>query len=261
MQKIKIIPKPSKALKVLKKHAPGVALVGGGIGLCSAVVTSSVAAVKSVRLIDAEEEKLGRKLEFKEKAQLCWKTYLPTLLLTFTSSASLIYSGVRSNHDLKAAGLLYTASEAARQNLEEALINKYGEKKFNDIQDEAAKMYHHDHPAPAYVPKFGLADVHFIDSRCNRHFIADKVFFDAGINRANAGLLQDGELTFNEVYDYISDDFDHDWIGDHLRFVYDPDNGKNDLIKTYLTWDDPDENGLPVAIINYRTKTYARDLR
>lgn len=257
MQKIKLVPKSSKALRVIKRNAPGIALIGGGVGFCGAVVTSSIAAVKSVRLIDAEEQRLGRKLTLKEKVKLCGKNYLPTMLLVCASGTSLAFSGVRYKYDLKQAGLLYTASETARKNLENAITKKYGEKKLTDIRDDAARQYVAEHPVlpGEYILDTGLGNKLCYDSLTGRKFLCSEEGIKHGINEANAKLHDYEELSFDGFWECVSEKFGETVIGKHIGWRYeDRKTGKAVTIKLYVSYmNDPDGGSEPVLVIGYST--------
>ena len=256
MKSIAINVKSSKMLRTVKRNAPAVALIGGGVGLGCAVVTSSIAAVKSIRLIDAEEKRLGRKLTFKEKVKLCGKNYLPTMLLVCASGASLAFSGKKYAKNLKEAGLLYAASEAARQSLEENIVKRFGQKKFNDVQDDVAKQYLEEHPVDidADMITVGTGNVIFKDMLSGRTFRGDKASVDRGWNNANAMLLERGAISYNDAWDCVSPDFDPIGLGDDVGFnAKDRRTGNVSLIRTYYTWID-NGKGDPICLINYRTR-------
>lgn len=257
MQKIKLVAKSGKLMRGIKQNVPGIALIGGGVGLCGAVVTSSIAAVKSVRLIDAEEQRLGRKLTLKEKVKLCGKNYLPTMLLVCASGTSLAFSGVRYKYDLKQAGLLYTASETARKNLENAIAKKYGEKKLTDIRDEAARQYVAEHPVlpGEHVLDTGLGNKLCYDLLTGRKFLCDPEAIKSGINEANVRLHDYEELSFDGLWECVSEKFGETVIGQHIGWRYeDRQTSKGTTIKVHMSYmDDPDGGTEPVVGIGYVT--------
>ena len=255
-RQIAIVSKSPKILRTISRNAPGIALVYGGVGMLGAVVTSSVAAIKSVRLIDAEEKKRGEKLTTKEKVQLCWKNYILTTLLTLTSEASLIFSGKKYAANLKQASLLYAASEAARQSLEENVIKRFGEKKFNDLQDDVAAQYAEKHPI---TERTEIIDTHkgttlCLDTLSGRYFYCDIQTIKAGLNAANAMLLDNDYISYNMLWECISSEFEDIGFGEDVGWnIMDKRTNERNLIKLTYTYR-ADENGNPKLIIGYRNR-------
>jgi hypothetical protein len=252
--KIAIATKSSKLMRAVKRNAPGIALIGGGIGLCGAVVTSSIAAVKSVRMVDAEERKLGRKLTFKEKIKLCGKNYIPTMLLVCTSGASLAFSGKNYAKNLKEAGVLYAASEAARKSLEENVIKRFGQKKFNDIQYEADKQYLEEHPVieEDIIIDIGGGNLIFEDTLSGRRFRGGTSTVEKGFLYANNKLIECDCLDYNEVWDCISPNFNPIGFGKRVGWKSrDPQTGRATPIKFYIDWVDIGREH-PIGLIKYR---------
>lgn len=124
-----------KLLKSLKKHSSPI-LTGLGISLdVTCAVLTGQAMVKAHRIIEAEADKLGRRLTNEEKVKLTWKLFLLPVGFGMAGAGCHIGSNIASHKKQMALMGIATASETAYTKLKDQIPEIVSPKKAKDIKE------------------------------------------------------------------------------------------------------------------------------
>jgi len=124
-----------KASDIYQKHA---AKIWTGVCVTGAIflpITSATAAIKSIRLIDAEEARLKRKLKYGEKIKLCWKCWFGTVAAVGITAGSALMS---LNESEKKIALMATGIQVLSETNKNDILNKVEEVAGKKKRDEVA---------------------------------------------------------------------------------------------------------------------------
>ena len=122
-------------LRGLKKHSSPI-LTGVGISLdVTCAVLTGQAMVKANRIIEAEADKLGRKLTNEEKIKLTWKLFLLPAGFGLAGAGCHIGSNIASHKKQMALVGIATASETAYSKLKNQIPEMVSPKKAKEIKE------------------------------------------------------------------------------------------------------------------------------
>lgn len=192
-----------KISDIYEKHAPRIwtgVCVAGAIFL---PITSATAAIKSVRMIDAEEERLKRKLTVSEKIKLCWKSWIATTAAVGITAGSALMSLEESE---KRIALMATGIQVLSEANKTDILNKVeevaGKKKSDEISNRLAEdrvkgMAFEN----AQHTKFG--DEPWLEPITGTDWIGDRNSLDAAVLRVNERFMEGEEVIFKDLFDEI----------------------------------------------------------
>lgn len=231
--------------KSLRKHSPEI-LTGIGIaGMLTATVMAVKATPKAIKLIENKKDELGAdKLTVAETVKTTWKCYIPTAVLSISSTLCLIgasSTNMRRNSALAAA---YTLSEATLKEYREKVTETIGEKKEQAICDSIAKDKLEHDPVREVILTEKCGSTICYDVISGRYFKSDKDAINRAVNELNRKMRDENYITLNEFYYEIG--LDGTKLGDDLGWTI--DKGYIDLdFSSHL-----DANGTPCLVIDYR---------
>lgn len=170
----------------------------------SGVVSTAVLAVKGTPLaitkIQSREEELDRILNKKEMVKETWKCYIPAAVSGGLTIGSILY--LNNTHSKATAALagLYTLSDKAFTEYKEEVKSLLGEKTDIKIRD-AVRQKRIDKSDPGDII-IANADGNMLcyDEITGRYFKSDIEKIRRIINDVNARLIQDGEISLNDLY-------------------------------------------------------------
>ena len=136
-----------------------------------------------------------------DKVKVAGPVYLPAFGMLLLSTGCII--GGCAVGERKAAILtsLYTASETALMQYEEAAVKKLGVEKAQEIQDAVAADICEKHPiVEADVIATGKGDQLFMEPLTARYFTSSKVNIEAAVNRINKMIISDMWVSANDWF-------------------------------------------------------------
>lgn len=142
---------------IYAEHAPRIWTGVCVTGVIFLPFMSANAMAKSIRLIEVEEERLGRKLKKREVFKLCWKCWLGTTVTTGVAAGSALMSLEESEKKIAImATSIQVLSEANKTDILNKVEEVAGKKKRNEVEnrlaDEQGKTFCEDN---AQYNKFG----------------------------------------------------------------------------------------------------------
>lgn len=201
-------------------------MIGGGI---VAMGSSVVLAVKATplaldRLDDKAEQEMCEPCDLtaKERISACWKVYTPAAT-AFIMGAGMIVGGhvvqLRKTAAIASAAALTerafqeyrrVAMEQLGDTGNQAVRERLAERKAANVKDLSMN--------DADIPLEGMADVRCLEPISGRVFSSTQSKIEKAINDANAQLLEDGNLSLNDLNDQLG--LDHIPPGDEIGWNY-----------------------------------------
>ena len=187
------------------EHSP-VILVGIGItGMISATVLAVRSTPKAMELIEEKKEELDTdELTKREIIKTCWKCYIPTMVSTGVSIASLIGANSVNSKRNAALATAYKISEKAYNEYKEKVIETIGEKEEKNIREKIAEEKIQKNPLKNNeVIITGNGDTLCYDSISGRYFECNMDKIRKAENILNRMLVTDMYASLNDFYDLI----------------------------------------------------------
>lgn len=209
-----------------EKHTPEL-LTGVGItGVITTIALTVMATIKSVRLLDDEKERRIRdnpqgdnvvRLTPKEAAAIIWKPCLLPLITGTASAACLIASNAVNSKRSAALTAAYAITETAFRDYRGKVVDIVGNKKEDEIHTAIIQDKIEKNPVSKTEVIFtGDGTMLCYDAFAGRYFQSDRNKIEKAVNEVNRIILDDGEATLNEFYDYIG--LEHTEIGEVLMW-------------------------------------------
>lgn len=232
--------------RAAKRNAPVISLVIAGVSFVGATISAIKATSVSVRQIDKATEEKGEKLSAKEIIKACGKNYIPTALATATGVTALVIGGRGYHTRYKSVAALLAATETSKKQLEEVVLEKFGEKKFEEVQNEVAKKQLETDPvSKSSVYSTGKGTTLCKDSLSGRYFRCDIEQIKRGLNAFNERLLKCECLDYNELFYCIDPRMEEISFGGDVGW-----NIRDGLLTLHYTTQLAD-TGEPCLVISY----------
>lgn len=197
-----------KAGNFLQKNSPYILTGLGCAGVVSTAVMTGKAAVKAHDRIKQEREELEKKYEcetidpdFKTKAKLTWKYFIPPAIMGCSSVACII--GAQSVNTRRHAALasLYTLSEQTLKDYRENVVELVGknkeEKAYEKVQQDRLIS---DPPKDGSIILTGKGKTLFQDSYSGRFFKSDIETLRRIENELNHNIVHQLWVSVNDLY-------------------------------------------------------------
>lgn len=231
-------------------------LTGLGVtGLISTAVLTGKASIKAYKYVDEYEnhilpnESEEKKIEYFDNARLnrfklCWKYYIPPVVMGCVSAACIVGSNVSNSKQKAAIAGLYSLTEKTLNDYREKVIEKIGENKEEKIRSEVAQKRLDDHPVREdKIIMTGKGEHLCFDSVSGRYFKSDIEKIRKFQNDLNEARLSGNMWTpVNDFYYLVgleptSIGEDIGWtVDDDIRFAFDSKiatNGEPCLVISY----------------------------
>lgn len=232
--------------KAAKRNAPVISLVIAGVSFVGATISAIKATSVSVRQVEKATEEKGEELTAKEIIKTCGKNYIPTALATATGIAGLVMGGRGYHTRYKSVAALLAATETSKKQLEDVILEKFGEKKFEEVQSEVAKKQLEADPvSKADIYCTGKGTTLCKDSLSGRYFRCDIEQIKRGLNHFNERLLSCEYLDYNELFYCIDPAMEEISFGGDVGW-----NIRDGLLKLHYTSQLTD-TGEPCLVISY----------
>lgn len=169
------------------------------------VITTPILAVgvtpKVMRIIQNEEEYLGRPLTKPEIFKLVWKYYVPATGVGISSIGCIIgANSINTKRNAALAGL-YSLTETAFKEYQAKIVETIGQNKELKVRDEIARDQLSDNPTAGNgIIITGNGDVLCYDSTTGQYFRSDIEKIRQVVNEINYRLRSENWLSLNEFY-------------------------------------------------------------
>ena len=238
--------------RLLKENGPLVGLIVAGTGFTCAIISTARATIKAVRNTDYQEKVLERELTGTEVVEANWQYYVAPALLWAGGITSLCLSARGYDKSIKSLAALYAASETARKNFEDATKEKLGERKYDEIREEAAQKTLDTHPvADSAVIDTGHGSFLCYDTLSGRYFRCCADHIKRAVNYFNNEICtRKCGLSYNDLFEEISSEFDSIILGEDVGWG--PHKGIADIYYTTKLA----SNGEPCLVMEYNVLPY-----
>ncbi|UNI72529.1 MAG: hypothetical protein [Chaetfec virus UA24_144] len=184
-------------LNFVKVHSPEIMTGVAVIGVVSTAILAGEATTKAQRLIEAAEAETP-----KEKVQVAWKCYIPTVVVGCTTIGCIIGAtsvNLKRNAALSAA---YSLSETFAHEYKQKVIDHLGEEKEQEIRDEINKdRIAKNPPSESVIMSLNESDkVLCRDAISGRYFHSTMEELKKIQNDLNARIMKDMFVSLNDFY-------------------------------------------------------------
>lgn len=188
-------------LKQTNEHLPaiftGFAIATSALALGKAIYDTP----KAIKLLDAYENEVDREATPVEKIQVCWKVYLPSLILEGCAITFMVCSHRTSAKRLAALAALYSISEDRVKALKTKIEEKITPTKARLVEEEATAALSERTPLePEKIIATGKGSTLVYDSASGRYFYSDRESIRQAENDLNAQIISEGYACLNELY-------------------------------------------------------------
>lgn len=188
--------------KFVYDNSPGILAGVGVAGAVTAAYLSGRATFKAADILrrDWETSTLDRERTAKETFLLVWPLYIPagaTLLLTI---AAIVGSSQIGNRRAAAVAAAYAISEKAMSEYKDKVVEKIGEKKERDIQDEIAQDRVLSNPNNTEITIVDAGDVLCYDMFSGRYFKSSMEALKKAQNDTNYQILNHAYASLSDFY-------------------------------------------------------------
>lgn len=192
---------PRTILSIVSKQSPKFLLGFGLAGIPMAIASAVKSTVDAVEIVDESEKKLKRKLTPSEVVKETWKCYISTAILGIGSIGCILSSNSINSKRYAALASLYSISDTALKEYQNAVVNSLGEKKEKLIRDGIAQDHVNSNPANSnQVVIAGNGDVLCYDMLSGRYFKSNYEAIRKVENDINHSLINSMYVSLNEVY-------------------------------------------------------------
>jgi len=179
-----------------------------GLGVAGVITTAYLtgrASFKAVKVLEREEENHE---EFAEeftnllKVRAVWRLYVPPVLLGATTIISIIAANRLASRKIAALAIASGISDRALQEYKERVVEKFGENKARDIQDEIAQKRVEGESINNEVIVLG-GEVLCFDLHSGRYFHSTHEAIKRAENKINHELVHFSPASLSEFYDEL----------------------------------------------------------
>ena len=238
--------------KTVQENSSQILLWIGVTCSVSAIVTSVPATVKAVRAVDFKKhEKKVEKLPFWDTIKATWQYYIPTIVLGTMSVICVVESSSIASKRTAAIAAAYQISESAFKEYQNQVIEKVGDKKEQEIQENTVKKQVENSPLsqnPVIVTSHGKTLC--FDTLSGRYFTSDVDKINRAVNELNRQMTCsiEGSVTLNEFYEALM--LEPIGIGDNLG--WNVPKGIIDMrYSSHLA-----EDNTPCLVLDYKIRPY-----
>lgn len=179
-----------------------------GLGVAGVITTAYLtgrASFKAAQLIlEQEDHKLEVEEDFTtgQKIRMVWRLYVPPVLLGATTIVSIIAANKLASRKIAALAIASGISDRALQEYKERVVEKFGENKARDIQDEIAQKRVENESINNEVVVLG-GEVLCYDLHSGRYFHSTHEAIKRAENKINHELVHFSAASLSEFYDEL----------------------------------------------------------
>jgi hypothetical protein len=242
----------NQAKKFLVDNAPTILTGAAAVGVVGTAYLTGRATFKAAEVLKKaeyfSEAENGRPLTSKEKAQLCWRLYLPAAAMGALTISALISSNRIGNN--RAAGLAAAASLSARafEQYKDKVKEKFGENKSREVRDELAQdQVNTNPPSQQFVMMGTPGKVLCLDAWTKRYFWSTMETIKKAQNDIDYKALHDDYPSLTDFYQRIG--LEPTAASDNLGWT--SDNRPEVLFSATLAEPHEGQGTIPVMVITY----------
>lgn len=198
----------SRARKTAADNTPTILTTIGVTGTIATAILASKASFKAAEIL---KEAAGKRafsegeinpLQPKEKAELTWKFFVPTVTTGVVTIVCIVTANQVSNRRAAALATAYSISQETFREYKGKVFEKIGEKKEQNVRDAIAKDRVDAVPEATFV-LLGDDGVPFLDMHSGRTFISDVETIRAAVNKINYKLLSEDYATLSDFWELV----------------------------------------------------------
>jgi predicted thioesterase len=172
----------------------------GVVGVVATAYLSGRATVKAIELMQTEFP--DTELSLRQKVRLHWRTYTPTVVSAGTTIVCILMVNRIASKKIAALVVSAGVSERALKEYKERVVEKFGETKARDVQDDVAKKRIENNPVKEVIIT-GNGDVLCYDMYSGRYFESSHDKLRRAENEMNTHLHMYSYASLSEFYDEI----------------------------------------------------------
>lgn len=260
-------------LKVTEKYvidnSPTLLAAIAATGVATTAYLTGKATFKAAKIIAEENanrdlQELGVPLTKKESAQLVWKEYIPSTIALTGTIGCIVMSNSISASRLTALAAAYKISEKHYAEYKDKVLEKFGEKKVEEVREEIHKEainrtslpYRDDDdllPDDSLYP--GTRRTWCFDLYSGRYFKSDMQTIRSIANDINRQIIDDTYVRLTEFYDRLG--LPETKLSGEIGWTL-----EHPLDLKFTTQLADGNGGVPVLVLDFaRTPTSLRDYR
>lgn len=229
--------------KFLKRNSKKIFTITNLLGIPITAVLATEAGYKTCETV--REMKLnadGKDIPKMEYIKKCAPHFIPTVLSVGVTVGSGVAASAQWANENAALAAVASASDTALRELRDAVKEKYGAKKADELEQSVAQKVVEAHPVQNYiVVDTGFGTELCYDTYADRYFYCSREHIVKVFNDMNARILREMYVTFNEVYGEIG--LKPAELGRNVGWNVDH------MIDADLTWVDND--GRPMLVVDH----------
>lgn len=196
----------------VKRNAPTILTVAGGIGVVTTSVMAAKATPKALRLLEEAEEKKGEKLTKLEKVRTVGPTYIPTIIMGIGTITCIFGANALNKRTQASLISAYALVDNSYKEYKQKLKELYGEETHEEIVNAIAVEKARDVgiTAKGLTANYCLTDdtscgepVLFYDEWSNRYFESTIEQVIVAEYHTNRNFTLRGYLFLNEFYSFL----------------------------------------------------------
>lgn len=202
-----------RAEKLVIDNSPAILTALGITGTLTMAYLTGTASIKANNIIKDEQYRLNLNtkphekshvLDRKEKLQLTWKLYIPTVGTGVLTIACIICANRIGNRRAAALATAYTVSEKAFTEYKEKVVDRFGANKERDVRDSVAQDRVDQNPLGGReVIIAGSGDVLCYDCYTDRYFQSSMEELKKAQNDLNYMLITDTVASLSDFYNKL----------------------------------------------------------
>lgn len=202
------------AERMVTRNSPNILTALGVAGLVGTAYLTARAAYKHAQIMGEESPSLTPREEFEK----VWKLYIPAVAVGVTSAGCIIGSNRIGTRRTAAMAAAYTLSERAAAEYRDKVVEKFGEKKEQEVRDAVAAdaAQRSERQVPIVMDQ---NMVWTMDNFTKREFPCTMEALKKAQNDFNYRMLHEGWGSLNEFYDFLGQP--HSQIGESLGWSAD----------------------------------------
>jgi len=205
-------------VKILANENSRTILTGVGVvGTVTTAYLSGTASFKAARIIDEERlqiEENDKEIEnghvagiydltLASKVRMTWRLYIPPVLMGAATVTAIVAANRIASKKIAALAIAGGLSDRALQEYKAKVVERLGENKARNMQDEIAQDRVTNNVANREVIAVGTGEVLCYDMNTGRYFTSTVEDIKRAENKINWELIHFGSASLSEFFDQI----------------------------------------------------------
>lgn len=197
--------------KFLQDNSPGLLTAVGVVGTVSTAVLTARSTFRAADILAEVNSNDGTIpdedivwLTPQEKIRLVWKVYLPPVVTGTLTCAAIIGANYIGQRRAAALAAAYALSERAFADYKQQVVQKFGERKEQQVRDDLAQNLVSRHPVDeSTIISTGGGNVLCFDQYTGRYFYSDMETLRQAENAINHVIINSYYASLTEFYSYL----------------------------------------------------------